>query len=187
MLQSIDSSADLPLIIHQAFQGNYAGLAKAALSVRRAFPKAVSVGAFLTISSIEDVAISDEKEIARVSAGTFLRDDYFKQLQSAAAVLPRKKMPADYRTPVRSEIPTLLISGFVDPATPPSGADEVAKHLPKSRHLIVRYGSHSYGGMSPCVDTIMADFIARGSTEALDTKCTEQIRRPPFVTKEKTN
>jgi pimeloyl-ACP methyl ester carboxylesterase len=186
LLQSIDSSAQLPLFIHQAFQGNYAPLADAALSVRRAASKAVSTGAFLAITSIEDVAISDEKTIANDSAKTFLRDDYFKQLQRAAASFPRKEMPANYRAPVQSEIPALLISGFVDPATPPEGANEAAKNLPNSRYVVVRYGSHSYDGMSPCVDTIMADFIASGSADGLQTGCVEQIRRPAFVTKEKT-
>jgi pimeloyl-ACP methyl ester carboxylesterase len=182
LLQSVESAAELPRLIHQAAQDDFVPLAKAALSVRRGFSKAVSVGVFLLISSIEDVAISDAKEIARSSTGTFLGDYYFGQLQRAAAVFPSREMPADYRAPVRSEIPTLLISGFVDPATPPSGAEEVAKHLPNSRHVVARYGSHAYGGMSPCMDNIMAEFIARGSAETLDTGCVEQIRRPPFAT-----
>ena len=185
IMQSIEGSAELPMLIHQAFQGNYAPLAEAALAIRRGFPKTVSLGAFLGIISIEDVATSDAKEIARVSAGTFLRDDYFKQLQRVAAILPTKKMPADYRTPVRSAIPTLLVSGFVDPATPPSGAEDVARDLSSSSHVVVRYGSHSYDGMSPCVDTIMATFITRGSVEGIDISCVDQIRRSPFLTKAK--
>ena len=185
LLQSVETNAELPLMIHQAAQGDYVPLAKAALTVRRGFPKAVSVGLFLLVGSIEDVAISDVKEITRASAGTFLRDYYFQQLQRAAAVFPSREMPADYRAAVRSEVPTLLISGYVDPATPPSGAEEVASHLPNSRHVVVRYGSHSYGGMSPCVDNIMAEFIGRGSVEGLETGCAEQIRRPPFLTKPK--
>ncbi|MBA2623079.1 MAG: alpha/beta fold hydrolase [Chthoniobacterales bacterium] len=183
LLQSIDSSADLPLIIHQAYGGDYAPLAKAALSVRKPFAKIVSVGVFLAVSSSEDVAVSDEEEIARGGTGTFLRDDYFKQLQRAAKLMPRVEMPAGYRAPVSSDIPTLLISGFLDPATPPDGAEEVAGRLLNSRHVIARYGSHSYGGMSPCVDTFMAKFIARGSAEGLDTTCSEAIRRPPFAVK----
>lgn len=183
LLQSIDGSAELPLLIHQAFNGDYAPLAKAALSVRRTFPKIVSVGVFLAVSSSEDVAVSDEKEIARASSGTFLRDDYFRQLQRAAALMPRAEMPDGYHGPVKSDVPTLLISGFLDPATPPSAAEEVASHLSRTRHVVARYGSHSYGGMAPCVDNIMAEFLARGSVEGLDTACTDPIRRPPFVVK----
>lgn len=184
-LQSINSGAELPFLIHQAFQGNYSPLAETALSIRREFPKAVSVGVFLGITSIEDVAISDEKEVARLSSGTFLRDDYFKELKRAAGVLPTKKMPNDYRLPVTSETPALLISGFLDPATPPGNAEDVTKDITRSSHVIVRYGSHSYSGLSPCVDTIMATFIERGSVENIDLSCVSQIRPPPFKTKEK--
>jgi pimeloyl-ACP methyl ester carboxylesterase len=185
LLQSTVTSAELPLFIHQAFQGNYGPLVESALSIRRVFPKAVSIGVFLAISTIEDVAIADEKEIARFSNATFLGDSYFKELQRAAMTLPHKEMPPGYRTPVRSDIPTLLISGFLDPATPPTDVEQVARYLPNSRHLIVRYGSHSYSELSPCMDKIMTEFIEQGSTEGLDASCIDQVRRPPFVTSEK--
>ncbi|HEV3409655.1 MAG TPA: alpha/beta fold hydrolase, partial [Chthoniobacterales bacterium] len=106
LLQAVEGQAELPLLIHRAAEGNFAPLAKAALTIRRGFPKAVSLGIFLGVIAIEDVAISDAQEVARASAGTFLRDDYFKQLARAAAMLPRKEMPTGYREPVRSEIPT---------------------------------------------------------------------------------
>jgi pimeloyl-ACP methyl ester carboxylesterase len=183
LLQSVEGAATVPMLVHEAFKGDYAPLTNAALTIRRSFPKGVSIGMFLAVCSAEDVPISDEKSIARASEKTFMRDDYFKQLQSAAEILPRKKMSADYNAPVHSEIPTLLISGFLDPATPPSGAEEVARHLPNGLHVIVRYGSHSYGGLAPCVDNIMADFIASGSIKGIDSHCVDKVRRPPFVLK----
>jgi pimeloyl-ACP methyl ester carboxylesterase len=183
MLQSNDSAAKIPLLIHQAAQGDFAPLANAALTIRRGFSKVVSVGLFLAVASPEDVAISDPEEVARASSGTFLRDDYYQQLARVAPLFPRVEMPANYRAPIESPVPTLLISGFVDPATPPGGADEVSRHLPNSLHVVARYGSHSYGGMSPCIDDIMAEFIERGSRDGVDVSCAEKIRRPPFVLK----
>ena len=181
LLQSMSSRAELPFLIHEAFEENYSPLAEAALSVRQGFPKMVSVGAFLGISSIEDVAISDQAEVASASTGTFLRTDYFKELQAAAAILPHRKMPDDYRKPVKSEVPALLISGFFDPATPPEGAEDVARDLPRCSHIIARQGSHSYSGMSPCLDTIMANFISQGSVDGINVSCLDEIRRPEFV------
>jgi pimeloyl-ACP methyl ester carboxylesterase len=184
-LQSVDDSAELPLMVHQAFEGNYAPLAESALAIRRAFPKAVSVGLFLTLGAIENIALENAEKVAAASAGTFLRDDYFKQLRRAADILPRKELPPDASKPVEASIPTLLISGFADPATPPAGAEEVARHLSKSRHVVVRYGSHSFDGLAGCVENLMAEFIERGSAEGLDTSCVERIRRPPFLTQPK--
>ena len=72
LLQSIEGTATVPLLIHEAFNGDYAPLTKAALTIRRSFPKDVGIGMFLAVSSAEDVAVSDEKAIARESEGTFL-------------------------------------------------------------------------------------------------------------------
>jgi len=185
LLQSTESAAKIPLLIHQAANGDFVPLANAALNIRRGFPKVVSVGMFLAVAEAEDVAFSDPKEVATVSAGTFLRDDYYKQLERLAPLFPPVAMPADYRTSVTSPVPTMLISGFVDPATPPSGADEVSRHLPNSLHVIARQGSHSYGGMSPCIDDVMADFVERGTTMGVDTSCVARIKRPAFALPEK--
>ena len=183
LLQSVEGTAQVPLLIHRAFEGDYAPIANAALAIRRSFPKGVSIGMFLSVTAAEDVAVSDEKSIAHASEKTFLRDDYFKQLQRAAEILPKVEMPADYHAPLKSDIPTLLISGFLDPATPPDGAEEVSRQLPNAMHVIVRQGSHSYGGLSPCVDRIMADFLTRDSTNGIDLSCVNLVRRPPFAVK----
>jgi pimeloyl-ACP methyl ester carboxylesterase len=98
---------------------------------------------FLAITSAEDVPITQPEEVVRASERTFLQDYYFRQLERAAEIIPRGKVSAEYREPVKSDIPTLLISGFIDPATPPRGAEEVARHLKNSRHVVVRYGSHA--------------------------------------------
>ncbi len=180
-LQSVDSGAELPMLIHAAFQGNYSPLAQATLSIRKGFPKSVSIGVFLAITCIEDVGISDEKEVARESEGTFLRDDYFKQLQRVAAILPRKKMPPEYRKPIKSDIPTVLISGYLDPAAPPNGGEDVARDLSRSSHIVVRHGSHSYDGLSGCLDPIMSTFIGSGSVEGINISCVDLIKSPPFV------
>jgi pimeloyl-ACP methyl ester carboxylesterase len=181
MLQSNDTAAKIPLLLHQAAQGDYAPLAEMALTIRRGFSKLVSIGMFLAVATPEDVAISDPAEVARASAGTFLRDDYYRQLQRLAPLFPPREMPADYRAPVKSAVPTLLISGFVDPATPPSGGDEVGNISRTACMSSHATGSHSYGGMSPCIDDIMAEFVERGTMMGVDTSCAGKIKRPPFA------
>jgi hypothetical protein len=74
----------------------------------------------------------------------------------------------------------LLISGFLDSATPPENGEKVARYLPNNLHIVVRYGSHSYTGMSPCVDNVMADFILRGSSRGIETSCVDRIPQTPF-------
>nr|MBA3805465.1 alpha/beta hydrolase [Acidobacteriota bacterium] len=151
------------------------------LAIRRSFVQGVSAGVFLSIPNAEDLPFSDARQIAREAEGTFLRDYYFEQLARAGGILPRGSVPRGFNKPVRSNAQTLLISGFLDPATPPSGAAAVARYLPNSLHVVIPKGSHSYTGLSPCVDNLMAQFVSRGSARGLDTSCINQIRRPPFV------
>lgn len=79
--------------------------------------------------------------------------------------------------PVRSDLPVLLISGWFDPITPPSLAEEASQHLPASTHIVSRTRGHGIWvwGYDSCVDGIVADFVAEPGTE-VDTACTRQDR-----------
>lgn len=181
LMQSVGGAAQVPMLVHRASEGDFGPLARAALAIRRPFSQVVSVGVFLLIPNAEDLPFGDAAAVARASEGTFLGDYYFRQMARAGEILPRGDVPRNYREPLRSDTPVLLVSGFLDPATPPSGAEEVARHLPNSLHVVVRNGSHAYGGLSPCVDNLMAQFISNASVKGLDASCANQIRRPPFV------
>ncbi|CAN5624485.1 hypothetical protein BH20VER1_BH20VER1_17940 [soil metagenome] len=185
LLQSVGGAAQLPKLIASAASGDFGPLATTTLTIRRSFLEAVSPGMFLAVAGAEDLPLTNAEELARVSRDTFLGDYYFQQVRRVSTLMPLGKMPRDYREPLKSDAPTLLISGFLDPATPPAGGDEVARHLPNSLHVVVRNASHSYGGLSPCMDKIMAEFISRGAVEELDIACTKEVRRPPFVLPEK--
>jgi len=47
-----------------------------------------------------------------------------------------------FRSPVRSRVPVLFISGTLDSRTPPSNAEEVRQGLPNSTHLIIENAGH---------------------------------------------
>ena len=182
LFQNINTTNQVPSLIHQAFQHDFAPFARLALTIRRGAADSLSYGMFLSVLSSEDIPLTSNKVVARESKGTFLGDYYARQVMRAAAIWPRGERPRGYNQPVRSNLPVLLISGYLDPATPPSGAAETARRLTNSRHIVIRNGSHSYAGLSPCLDRIMAAFIDQGSVNGLDTSCVNDIRRAPFAT-----
>ena len=187
LMQSTGTIAQLPMIIHQSFANDYSSLVRAVSSLRLGFSKSVSVGMFLSVINTEDLPATDAKTVERESSGTFMGDHYYQQVAAAARVLPKGEVLRGYHRPVRSTVPALLISGYLDPATPPEGGDDVARHLPNSRHIVIRYGSHSYTGLSPCVDQIMSDFIKSGSVKRLDVSCSDQIHQTPFQVSSRAN
>ena len=86
------------------------------------------------------------------------------------------------RAAVVADVPSLLIAGERDPATPASGAERVARTLKRSRLLIVADGSHDNTGMQgeACFSALIAAFIEAGTAEKLDTSCVSRLRRPDF-------
>ena len=77
---------------------------------------------------------------------------------SVCAAWPKGVAAADATTPVKSDVPVLILSGGLDPVTPPANGAEVAKSLPASRHIIARGYGHI---VSPhaCGPRLIAAFI----------------------------
>jgi pimeloyl-ACP methyl ester carboxylesterase len=87
----------------------------------------------------------------------------------------------DLHAPLRSEVPALLLSGSDDPATPPAYAHEAAAAF--TEHLEVVLEGFGHGQLTaPCVDRIMAQFVARASVVGLDVSCVRSARPLAFFT-----
>ncbi|HXO19401.1 MAG TPA: alpha/beta fold hydrolase [Thermoanaerobaculia bacterium] len=176
-----EGSSQLPQVIQQAFAGDFAPAALGVLGQRRAAARGtiLSVGVFLAVTCTEDVPFIDAAAAQRAAKGSFLGTYRVDQQVKACAVWPRGELPAGYTGAVRSAIPTLVISGYRDPATPPVWGEQVAGQLSHGRHLVLAQGAH--GPPDPCLARIMSDFVRRGTADGLDTSCTAQARRAPFV------
>jgi pimeloyl-ACP methyl ester carboxylesterase len=134
----------------------------------------------LSVLCAEDVPYLNVKNARQAAHGTVLGSYWVDQVVAACRVWPRGKVPADWRRPFKVELPTLLISGVLDPATPPAEAEVTRRYLPSSLHVVAPGGSHSFTGMDGCVDVIMSEFVSSGSLESLKTDCIARIKPPPF-------
>jgi pimeloyl-ACP methyl ester carboxylesterase len=61
--------------------------------------------------------------------------------------------------PVKSDLPTLLLSGRFDPITPPEGADRVAANLANSYRVTFASGTHGQVFVVPCANAIVTSFL----------------------------
>lgn len=185
MLYSPDSASQIPLVLHQAAQGDFTPLAELALSYRFGIVSSGANGMYLSVTCAEDLPRVDSKEAARISADTFLGDYRARQQKEACALWERADVPAWFYEPTRSDKPVLLFTGALDPVTPPAHAAEAAKYLPNSLNLVVPHGGHGQDGLVgiECLDRLLADFIERGTTKGLDTSCVAKLRRAGFATK----
>lgn len=176
-----DGPSPIPEYIHRAHEGDFSKLAATILRQRRAIASgaALSIGTYLSVTCAEDVPLIDPEEAKRLARGTFLGTYRVDQQTRACSVWPRGKVPAGFSEGVSSEVPVLLISGERDPATPPQWAEQVARGLSRSRHVVFRRGAHS--GRSPCVRRLLGAFLARGSVEGLDDSCTGEAPKVSFT------
>ena len=187
MLYNPGGAARVPLILHQAAEGNFAPLAQMALRFRRTLVGTGSNGMYLTITCAEDLPWikRSEGESERLSQTTFLGDYRLHQQLSACALWPRATVDSDYFKPVRSAVPVLILTGEWDPVTPPANGDFVARTFSNSLHVVVPHGAHGFGNLegTDCIDRLSTEFVERGTTKGLDTACVKSIRRRGFVLK----
>lgn len=187
MLYNPGGASRVPLVLHQAAQGNFAPLAQMALRFRRMLVGTGSNGMYLTITCAEDIpwVKRSEGESERFAQNTFLGDYRLQQQREACALWPRATVDSDYFKPVRSDVPVLILTGEWDPVTPPSNGDFVARTFTNSVHVVVPHGAHGLGGLEgmDCVDRLTTEFVERGAAKGLDTSCAKNIRRRGFVLK----
>ncbi|HEX6901486.1 MAG TPA: alpha/beta fold hydrolase [Thermoanaerobaculia bacterium] len=171
----------VPLYLHNAANGDWQPLAEFAKVISEA--QGSIGGYFLSVSCSEDLAFTREEEIPAAVAGTFLGDLRVRKQLEACKGWPAPKLGPEFRRPVTSGIPTLLLSGSADPVTPPSQGDRVARTLKRGRHVVVEDGGHGLGGMQggECVERMITAFIQAGAAESLDTSCVARMRRPDFL------
>lgn len=77
--------------------------------------------------------------------------------------------PAENQAVV-SDRPSLIISGALDPITPPQNAIETASTLSNSRIVTLPRGGHSPSATNPCLLNIVAAFI-NAPNQPVDTSC----------------
>ncbi|HEY7884344.1 MAG TPA: alpha/beta hydrolase, partial [Cellvibrionaceae bacterium] len=72
--------------------------------------------------------------------------------------VPGLRAGNDFRMPVYSDVPTLLLSGELDPVTPPMWGRMVADTLTAGRHRVLREIGHGVAYSSVCGQNIMRAF-----------------------------
>ena len=77
------------------------------------------------------------------------------------------------------DVPVLLLSGEFDPVTPPRYAEEVAKSLPRARHLVGTGQGHILL-MRGCMPRLAGEFVESLDLDALDASCLEPLTALPF-------
>jgi pimeloyl-ACP methyl ester carboxylesterase len=178
LLYSTRDQAVVPWIVHRAAAGDFMPFARAALDQARGTADQIAEGMYLSVTCAEDLPFIDAADAARAAAGTFLADYRVRQQKRACEAWPRGRVPDGFGDPVRSTAPALILSGELDPVTPPFWGEEVARTLPNARHVRVPNTAHNLA--HPCLARMAGAFLEAGTAKALPTSCVNAIERPAW-------
>jgi pimeloyl-ACP methyl ester carboxylesterase len=169
----------LPTLIHRGAQGALGPLAAQTIMTARQVADQLASGMQNTVICSEDVpffgADIDRAAISRTYQGV----EQLDALLEICKLWPRGAVDADLHSPLRSDIPTLLLSGEADPVTPPADAERAARGLARHRHLVLSGEGHGQVGTG-CVPKLMAEFLDTAAPERLDAACLERHLPAPF-------
>ena len=174
-------AALLPEVIARAGAGDFGPLYAGAMLVTSDLDEQSNTALHYSVTCAEDVPRVTAADAAS-ALSTLRTKTLAERALSVCTVWPRGVAPADATTPVKSDVPVLILSGGLDPVTPPAHGADVARSLPKSRHIVAKGYGHI---VSPhaCGPRLVAAFVDDPTFESLPASCVdyfEKSRRPPL-------
>lgn len=138
----------------------------------------LALGLNLSVTCTEDAPYFTAEDVKREAGGTFMGGHVAMSVKQACENWPRGSLPEGYHSLPRSDAPALILSGEVDPATPPSWGEEAARGLRNSRHVVMPGIAHA--PFPQCAVNLMTAFVSAGSAAELDLACVGSLSRGPF-------
>lgn len=175
----------LPLALEQAWRGDYQAL----LTLGYQFSgggESISLGMMASVFCTEDMAqaallIDERGDGLGAKPGKYFSPSMNDQMAEICQFWPTAAPAVGDFAAVTSNTPVLLISGELDPVTPPAFAEQALATLANARHVIVAGVGHN-AAFTGCVPSLLSEFVEQLAPPALDLACLENIQRPPFFT-----
>jgi pimeloyl-ACP methyl ester carboxylesterase len=175
MLYSPADARRLPFLVHSAYQGRWEPFV-ARRNVAGDFSSEGSSALLLHLAVVcaEDVPRLTP-ELRAADAALLTRSIVERMPEICAAM----HVPAvAYRSPATIEAPALLLSGALDPVTPPHRAAAAARHMAHARQVVVGNAGHGVSQLG-CAPRLLRTFLDRPEAQ-LDTRCLDEIPAPTF-------
>ena len=168
----------VPTVVARAEQNDFQGLFALGFANDGA-EENMSLGMQLSVICSEDATRMTPADLEREGAGSVFGGYILQGQVKACEMWPKGKVDSSYYEPVVSDVPTLVLSGDIDPVTPPGWGEEVAKHLRNAKHIAAPATGHGVVATG-CGQRLVKEFIDEASAADLDASCVAAIRRPPF-------
>jgi len=177
---SSQTAAILPSMLFEAIEhDNLAPLARQADMQSTTLSDSLSTGMHHAVVCTEDVPFFDGSPPGMSTDKSYLGDDIVTAIQATCDSWPAGFIDEDFKQPLTSDKPALILSGGADPITPPAYGEMVAHTLSNVRHIVNEAQGHMQAPFG-CMPVLLAQFIASARTDNLETACLERLRPLPF-------
>lgn len=178
------TSNALPWAVHRAHgEDDWEPLIQMAVVIQRMFRSNLSYGVLLTVQCSGHMGFDTAAALAR-GQGTLFGNYRLEQQIQGCESWPHQKHPTlGVVEPQALDVPTLFLSGGLDPVGPPGYAEDASRFFPNNVHIVLPHGQHGPFDSEAswlCIHQVWADFLDNG-TEALDVSCTEKLTRQPVI------
>ncbi|MEY3211177.1 MAG: hypothetical protein RIT28_1658 [Pseudomonadota bacterium] len=180
MLYAPELTKLTPLALHDARAGDLAPFLAQASMVTGGAAASMSLGLMLTVICAEDAPRLTAQDAPPVSVARVGATAPMSFLEMCA-VWPRAEVDPAFFEPVSVATPTLLLSGGLDPVTPPRLATLAQETLPNAVHGVAPGVGHGVITQH-CAPKLARLLIESGTTEGLDLTCLDTVTRPAFHT-----
>lgn len=177
-LYSVATRSLVPLVIHQAYLGNYMPLA--GLIAQTEGGQGIYIGLLFNITCNEDYPRISTTDFERDANNDFGGNDSHFGFKIACPLWPKYRPSDAFYKPVTVDIPTLILSGDLDPVTPPSNGEYSANSLPNNHHIVVKNAAHTVA-MSTCASDLINEFLTTLKPKALDESCLADVPNESFM------
>ncbi|MRG37342.1 alpha/beta fold hydrolase [Shewanella sp. XMDDZSB0408] len=166
----------LPHAIHQAAQGDYQAIL--GIYTLTADSAGIAIGMHASVVCSEDIGRVTEqmRKDAKIS---YMSGNMLDGLEKTCAVWQMPQVDTDFSLPISSDIPTLLLSGEIDPATPPNWGAMAMEKLTNAKHFIAPYATHGVAYQS-CGNDLIAQLVNGVNVMDIDGECLNKDVRRSF-------
>ncbi|MBN2804065.1 MAG: alpha/beta fold hydrolase [Deltaproteobacteria bacterium] len=190
LFQIMYSAEDLiymPMLVNEIYNEDYENV----LSIIEQISmqgSGVSTGMYLSVNCAEEYAYIDQDNFDTITENLYQRfvtDFGIDEYESPCEIWNVPPAPKKENSPVVSDLPVLVMSGYFDPITPPAWGEMIHKNLKNSQFFIFNNGSHGTS-ISICGTKMALNFLDSPTDDAT-IPCYSNLALDNFYTALKTD
>jgi pimeloyl-ACP methyl ester carboxylesterase len=175
ILYSALDARRLPFLIHSAYNGQWEPF----VARRNAASDFSNDGPVAQLLHLAVVCAEDfprlTPQMAAADAAP-LTAPMLSRLRAMCAMMPIP--PARHKAPTAIAAPVLMLSGELDPVTPPHRAEAAGQYMQQVQHLTVAWAGHGVSQLG-CAPRLLREFLDK-PTEPVNGACLKEIPAPTF-------